>query len=98
MGKKGNLGDIVIGAEPYQGDNRSNDLSLHIEAFYKYQLNAYISITPGLIWITSPNQNSNNQDAIIGIARMEEQAQVSAPRLSCSQKYKYSVSSDIGII
>jgi hypothetical protein len=28
-----------------------------------------ISITPGVIWITAPNQNSNNVDGIIGTIR-----------------------------
>jgi hypothetical protein len=69
LGKKGNLGGIVVGAEPYRGDTHPNDLSLHIEGFYKFQLTDNISITPGAIWITSPNQNSVNQDAVIGTIR-----------------------------
>jgi hypothetical protein len=69
LGKKGNLGGIVIGSEPYQGNAVVNDLSLHIEGFYKYQLTDNISITPGVIWITSPNQNSANEDAVIGSIR-----------------------------
>ena len=69
LGKEGNLGGIVIGAEPYLGEANPNDLSLHLEAFYKYQINNNISITPGIIWITSPNQNSGNADGIIGTIR-----------------------------
>ncbi|MEP0884279.1 MULTISPECIES: carbohydrate porin [unclassified Coleofasciculus] len=28
-----------------------------------------ISITPGIIWLTSPNQNRDNDDIIIGTIR-----------------------------
>jgi len=72
LGKEGNLGGIVVGAEPYLGNatpNNPNDLSLHIEGFYKYQITNNISITSGVIWITAPNQNANNKDAIIGTIR-----------------------------
>jgi hypothetical protein len=71
LGKQGNLGGIVVGAEPYLGGNPApnNDLSLHIEGFYKYQLTDNIAITPGVIWITAPGQNSDNQGALIGTVR-----------------------------
>ena len=41
------------------------DLPLHIEAFYRYQFNDRISLTPGLIWLTAPNQDNDNPDAVI---------------------------------
>lgn len=75
LGKKGNLGGIVVGVEPYLGNaskfafDAKNDIPLHIEGFYKHQLNNNISITPGLIWIVSPGQNSENPDAVIGTLR-----------------------------
>ncbi|MEH2071126.1 MAG: iron uptake porin [Nostoc sp.] len=71
LGKEGNLGGIVVGAEPYQSGNPApaNDLSLHIEGFYKYQLTDNIAITPGVIWITAPAQNNDNEDAVIGTVR-----------------------------
>jgi hypothetical protein len=69
LGKKGNLGGIVVGAEPYRGNTSPNNLSLHLEAFYKYQFTDNISITPGIIWITSPNQSAANTDGIIGTLR-----------------------------
>ncbi|MHC5598973.1 MAG: iron uptake porin [Nostoc sp.] len=71
LGKQGNLGGILVGAEPYRGGNPApaNDLSLHIEGFYKYQLTDNIAITPGVIWITAPGQNNDNQDAVIGTVR-----------------------------
>ncbi|NMG18258.1 iron uptake porin [Brasilonema bromeliae] len=75
LGKKNNLGGIVVGVEPYLGNaskfasGAKNDIPIHIEGFYKYQLNSNISITPGLIWVLSPGQNSENRDAIIGTLR-----------------------------
>ncbi len=71
LGKQGNLAGILVGAEPYRGGNPApaNDLSLHIEGFYKYRLTDNIAITPGVIWITAPGQNDDNQDAVIGTLR-----------------------------
>jgi hypothetical protein len=77
FGKKGNLLGFMAGAEPYVGNPTSvqraagvrNDIPLHIEGFYKYQLNDNISITPGLIWVINPGQNDNNDDVIIGTVR-----------------------------
>ena len=77
LGKKGNLGGLLVGAEPTlrglningNNGNFSRDFAYHIEAFYKYQVTDKISITPGVIWLTSPNQNSNNDDVIIGTVR-----------------------------
>lgn len=76
LGKKGNLAGIIVGAEPYLSDisvpgtsDIDEDIPLHIEGFYKYQLTDNISVTPGVIWLTAPNQNNNNEDVIIGTLR-----------------------------
>ncbi|MEQ9234957.1 iron uptake porin [Coleofasciculus sp. E2-BRE-01] len=77
LGKEGNLAAIVAGAEPTLrgldvpgGTNNFNrDFAYHIEGFYKYQVSDNLSITPGIIWLTSPNQNSDNSDAVIGTVR-----------------------------
>ncbi|MEQ8969940.1 MAG: iron uptake porin [Coleofasciculus sp. C1-SOL-03] len=77
LGKEGNLAAIVAGAEPTLrgldvpgGTNDFNrDFAYHIEGFYKYQVSDNLSITPGIIWLTSPNQNSDNSDAVIGTVR-----------------------------
>ena len=76
LGKEGNMGTLVIGAEPYltdleaPGNQRfSKDVPWHIEASYKMQVSDFISITPALIWLTSPNQNSKNDDVFIGTVR-----------------------------
>ena len=75
LGKKGNLGGIAIGVEPYLGNagnlqaGAQNDLPLHLEGFYKYQLSDNLSITPGVVWVLSPGQNSDNDDVLIGTLR-----------------------------
>lgn len=80
--KAGNLGGIVLGAQPYMtnfdpgGDNNSYDIDgenipWHVEAFYKYQINDNISLTPGVVWLINPNQNRfvGTEDAVIGTLR-----------------------------
>ncbi len=76
--KEGSLGGIVIGREPYLNDidvprelkiEFPNDQSWHLEAFYRYPVNDKISITPGIIIITNPNQDSRNDDIVIGTIR-----------------------------
>jgi hypothetical protein len=66
FGKEGNLLGIMVGAEPYADDE---DIPLHFEGFYKYQLNDNIAVTPGVIYIQSPNGESEDDDAIIGVVR-----------------------------
>ncbi|MEH2283946.1 MAG: iron uptake porin [Nostoc sp.] len=72
FGKKGNVLGIFAGAEPYSFNRpgfAGNDIPYHFEGFYKYRVSDNISITPGVIWLTSPGQNSDNDDAIIGTLR-----------------------------
>jgi hypothetical protein len=78
LGRPGNLAGIVVGREPYLaeldvpnglGTGLNTDESWHFEAFYKFQVTDNISVTPGVIWITNPNQNKNNDDLIIGTLR-----------------------------
>ncbi|WP_026735904.1 iron uptake porin [Fischerella sp. PCC 9605] len=76
FGKKGNLLGFVFGAEPYLTDFDGGnpqafkvDVPLHIEGFYRYQLTDRISITPGVIWLTAPNQDRDNGSDIIATLR-----------------------------
>ncbi|HEY9301320.1 MAG TPA: iron uptake porin, partial [Phormidium sp.] len=85
LGKKGNLGGIVLGMQPKltgtsnralaeaiglpPGQRSDRDTGYHIEAFYKYQLTENISITPGFFWLTAPNHDERNPDAVIGVVR-----------------------------
>jgi len=66
LGKEGNVLGIFAGAPPYVD---SQDTPIHVEAFYKYKLTDNISITPGVIWLSNPNGDENNDDAFIGTLR-----------------------------
>ena len=67
FGKPGNLLGLVGGAVPYRIIGSANQIPFQVEAFYKYQLNDKISITPGVIWVSKPDQT--NGDAWIGTIR-----------------------------
>jgi hypothetical protein len=78
FGKPGSVLGLFAGVEPtLRGASTglrpaagfSRDNVWHFEGFYKYKLNDNISVTPGVIWITAPGQNDNNDDAIIGTLR-----------------------------
>jgi hypothetical protein len=75
LGKEGNVLGIFGGAQPYAGyavANRGVNVPYHVEAFYKYQVNDNISITPGLIWLTNPEGDALGNavdDAFIGTLR-----------------------------
>jgi hypothetical protein len=76
LGGKGNFLGFVVGAEPYltrfRGGNPQDfrvDVPLHIEGFYRWQLNDRISLTPSFIWLTAPNQDNRNSDTVIGVLR-----------------------------
>jgi hypothetical protein len=63
---KGGLVGLLVGAEPYVGG--AGKTPFHIEGFYKYKLSDNLSVTPGLIYLTSPNQIDGN-GAFIGVVR-----------------------------
>ena len=75
--KEGSLGGIIVGMEPWvtksnidvEGFDDDAETSLHAEAFYQYQLNDNIAITPGVIYINNPDNNENNDDLFIGALR-----------------------------
>ncbi len=63
---KGGLAGIFVGAEPYVSGVGSTPF--HFQGFYKYKFSDNLSITPGLIYLTSPDQINNNS-ALIGVLR-----------------------------
>jgi hypothetical protein len=77
LGKEGSMGGIIIGMEPWvssstidtEGFGEDEEKSLHAEAFYQYQLNDNIAITPGVIYVNKPDNNSDNDDLFIGALR-----------------------------
>jgi BMFP domain-containing protein YqiC len=82
--KEGSVLGIFAGVQPYSGTSSffvtdadgnsrqvrldTDNTPLQIEAFYKYQLTDNISVTPGVIWLNSSNQGSND-DQVIGTLR-----------------------------
>ena len=79
LGKEGNLAAVFVGAEPYlgssnvdldgDGETDSDDVPIHIEGLYKYQFNDNISITPGVVYLITPNGVEDDEDALIGVLR-----------------------------
>ncbi len=76
--RKGSIGGILVGMEPkLTGASAAlrnvigvdRDTSIHVEGFYQLQLTDNIAITPGIIWLTSPDHNSTNEDIVIGVMR-----------------------------
>ena len=48
---------------------KDKDISFHVEAFYQYQITDNIAVTPGIVWITAPDNKNNNDDLVIGAIR-----------------------------
>lgn len=74
--KKGNLGGLIVGMQPKVTSAsttlsafKDTNTSLHLEGFYQFKVNDNITITPGLIWLTAPNHNKQNDSVIIGALR-----------------------------
>jgi hypothetical protein len=81
LGRNGSdVAGIMVGIEPYvtsanpafllttNNGATANATPWHIEAFYKYKLADNISVTPGFIYLTAPNQTNGNS-AFIGTLR-----------------------------
>jgi Carbohydrate-selective porin, OprB family len=73
LGGKGNLAGLLVGQEPRvasAGDGTADTKAgLHIEGFYQFKVNDNVSITPGIIYLTAPNQDANSSGAVIGALR-----------------------------
>nr|WP_235927124.1 iron uptake porin [Gloeocapsopsis dulcis] len=71
--KEGNLLGFVFGQPPRVISNQfgviDRSTSLHFETFYRFQINDHLSITPGVIVITNPEHNSNNDTIFVGTIR-----------------------------
>jgi hypothetical protein len=75
FGKKGNvLGSSVVHNLCLGSYGRgSRDIPYQVEGFYKYRVSDNVSITPGVIWLTSPGQNS---DTMMPLSVLSEQHHV----------------------
>lgn len=78
LGGENSMAGIAIGQPPKVTNNdlevanqayKDPDTSLHLEVFYRFQVDDNIAITPGLIMITNPEHDSNNSTSYIGTIR-----------------------------
>ena len=61
-------GEVVDSARVRFSNNIT--VPVHVEAFYKYQVTDNVSLTPGVIWVSSPLQGrSGRNNAVIGTLR-----------------------------
>ncbi|PZV26109.1 MAG: hypothetical protein DCF12_11445 [Snowella sp.] len=77
--KEGNLAGIIVGMQPWVANStvaiadgfsaKDSNTSMHLEAFYQYAINNNISITPGILVITSPNNDDRNSPLVMGTIR-----------------------------
>ena len=73
LGKEGNLAGIVVGMPPWvakstidaDGFDDDAEKAFHAEAFYQYQFNDNVAITPGVIYVNQPDNNEDNDDLVV---------------------------------
>ncbi|QKQ73937.1 iron uptake porin [Nostoc sp. TCL240-02] len=70
-GANGAIANVFTDIVPLQNRDSAQDrnTSLHVEGFYSYAVSDNITITPGLIWLTAPNHDDRNSDAVLGVIR-----------------------------
>ncbi len=75
FGRPGDLLALLVGQPPKLVDGtdlllgEDPDTSLHFETFYRWRVSDRISITPGVMFITNPEHNADNEDIFIGTIR-----------------------------
>ncbi|WP_373537269.1 iron uptake porin [Microcoleus sp.] len=72
FGRQGNLLGFVFGVPPKVTESdvaRNRNTSYHLEGFYRFQVNDFISVTPGVYVIMNPEHNNKNDDIWVGLLR-----------------------------
>ncbi len=80
FGAKGNTLGFVVGMQPRATSNSVTfagatpsrvdpSTGLHLETYYKYKVSDNLSITPGLLILTNPENNSTNPTEFLGTVR-----------------------------
>jgi hypothetical protein len=75
LGRQGDLLAFLFGQPPklVEGNDlplgKDRDTSLHFETFYRFRVSDRISITPGLIFVSNPEHDADNDDIFIGTLR-----------------------------
>ncbi|MEG4392998.1 iron uptake porin [Microcoleus sp. BROC3] len=70
--RQGNVLGFVFGVPPKVTESdvaRNRNTSYHLEGFYRFQVNDFISVTPGVYVILNPEHNNNNEDIWVGVLR-----------------------------
>ena len=72
FGRQGNLLGFVFGVPPKVTESdvaRNRNTSYHLEGFYRFQVNDFISVTPGVYVILNPEHDKRNEDIWVGLLR-----------------------------
>lgn len=76
LGLEGSLLGFVVGVPPYNaiydyavGGAFGSDAALHVEGFYVIPVSDNIYVTPGVIWVSDPGNNNDNDSIFIGALR-----------------------------
>jgi len=72
IGRQGNLLGFVFGVPPKVTESdvaRNRNTSYHLEGFYRFQVNDFVSVTPGVYVIMNPEHNNRNDDIWVGLLR-----------------------------
>src|SRR4028118_2044294 len=72
FGRQGNLLGFVFGVPPKVTESdvaRNRNTSYHLEGFYRFQVNDFVSVTPGVYVIMNPEHNNRNEDIWVGLLR-----------------------------
>ncbi|MEL6458611.1 MAG: iron uptake porin [Cyanobacteria bacterium J06621_15] len=74
IGKPGSQLNFVFGMPPKVTNNdilerEDRDTSLHFELSYNYPVNDNISVTPGVVMITNPEHNAENESIWVGLLK-----------------------------
>ncbi|MBH8551460.1 carbohydrate porin [Nostocaceae cyanobacterium CENA357] len=75
LGEEDSFAGFIVGQPPKIihnsfGDKfEDQDTSLHLEAFYHFQITDHLAITPGLFFITNPEHNGSNNTIYVGTVR-----------------------------
>ncbi|MEP6517801.1 iron uptake porin [Microcoleus vaginatus] len=70
--RQGNVLGFVFGVPPKVTESdvaRNRNTSYHLEGFYRFQVNDFISVTPGVYVILNPEHNNHNEDIWVGLLR-----------------------------
>ncbi len=76
---KGNLGGVIVGMQPKLtgtsallsglNDRADRSTGYHVEVFQRFKVSDNVSVTPGLIYATSPDHNAQNKSILSAILR-----------------------------